>query len=1705
MTASGPARFARDSASLRSVTNCPYCGSDQRNEVRTSCVNCEIDLADSRLGEVFDLGDRAAAMLDQREILLHRIRNDSVAAARKREREQALERARERDRVCAAPQQTAPQVEPTAVTLDKLVPLPPLRPQTDSWGAAAPSLPAAPASVAGAAIPPPAAAQLRATQPGAAMPPAAPPPTASKRPGSEPQPARPRRQLTPQAMLLTTGVVFLSIAAIVFLTVAFVMFNLTTKAIIVGGVTAAAVFGASRLKRAELPSTAEGIATLGVVLLGLDVWAVRALGMLGLDRPDAGLYWGWMLVLLSGGFALWARLGDLRAPSVASALTLVPGLTTLAYGYAAQFDKGLVSAQLLSALAVAAAFTLAPLYRRDDKPLTFEQHAVRAMGSLVALIEVLLAMLQLAFQIGHPPRLVGVFVLTAVLWWIALRPSTPRFYAAFHAMLSAIAALFTLTRIEHLFRLGLQAPGEPLPPALPHWMGAVTIAVAVAWLVLRRLQASPAATTAGLITSIAIAGGVLLTRTSQVLGVQLELINSGHLIEGYQPALITYSATTAVVLGAALLISMLLDRHAVHPPLAFEQPILASGAAFSVTLAAAALSLEAACITLAVLIAGGVAALLAVRSRMPPVMVLGIETLWISASAFLVLFAYRLEVPTLVTLLLTVVVAIRLSGLLHTRNAPFLPVALSLPLAAVAGYGVYETYALNRPEAGVLLVVATFVPVAMTLLPARWNPSELARTGFAAIATLAAPGLVALSYHTAADLGESFTGVGAALMLTLAVLLAAITLVTRRDQQRLPEQLLLTIIPVVALALVTALQPPLALWPGAGPIASFPLWFGVAALLGAALLTLRRHDTDASKFAPSILVAAMSIVAVLALCFEPAAGRASATGIVTAVSAIAAVGAAVWYAPPRSSRTPTSPVMPWFASALASLAGGTVLDGAFGVPFVTAIPTIVSLLLTAAVFVSCPFAHSAPGRWTTATLIGAALSVWMFASAATQSDWRMGLFNGGTWVFGLLALAAVAVPLPRRLEPTRLAVVALAPTFLAGTLLLMMPKFSWQPMQLVIVALTAVFMTLLVFAAVFGARRSRTNSLVVDGVAIITPVVIIAVLIAAHVRSAWMHAAPAWLYVLAMALGMLVGLLAARAATARFSAAVSAPAHRPVLVGVTALLLAPAYFAIDAINPVVSSDSFIALALLLLIAFVAAVAIRSVSVWAAALVPTAIWLATAQFSVPGLGMWSPFVTALALAVALIVTARIRYRGREMPRPVSIATATVVALPALGAATPQFGRPLYFSAVAFAVVTVALIALPLWPALSRLKPNLVRIMLVVIGMMAAIGMRVDSPYSLIAISSIPPALLLIRTAIAAARDNSVWEARSYLALAPVMTALFLIDAQHVDPIVSSIAAVVFAALVLVAVMATAKRHAVATTAPPSFGATLRILAPALLLGSASASLISLFAQLLMLNSEPAPAGLLCALATLSLLVASTCLALGKLFAGYVTSLTTALAAVALINHINAYTFPLDGGGQAPWIALVLTVAALPLLNFARRSAEQTNFQLLLVASGALVLPMLVALPSTFASGQFTPEAVTLPLGLIGAGAGTLTLHQRPQLRSWPALAIPLLLALVAGLFFEQAATEVWRVILMTLLVVAALLGGAVAKLQAPIVVGTGVGIAHAVLGFRRAFPEFAIPWWVWLALAGALLIFVAATYEARRRQLRALFESVTALR
>ncbi|WP_414685464.1 SCO7613 C-terminal domain-containing membrane protein [Micromonospora robiginosa] len=139
-----------------------------------------------------------------------------------------------------------------------------------------------------------------------------------------------------------------------------------------------------------------------------------------------------------------------------------------------------------------------------------------------------------------------------------------------------------------------------------------------------------------------------------------------------------------------------------------------------------------------------------------------------------------------------------------------------------------------------------------------------------------------------------------------------------------------------------------------------------------------------------------------------------------------------------------------------------------------------------------------------------------------------------------------------------------------------------------------------------------------------------------------------------------------------------------------------------------------------------------------------------------------------------------------------------------------------------------------------------------------------------------------------------------------------------------------------------------------------------------------------------------------------------------------------------------------------------------------------------------------------EAYTVPAALLALGAGLLALRRRPELTSWLALGPGLGAALLPSLVSVLAAPDPQPVRRLALGVVAlgAVVGGAVRRWQAPVVLGAATLVPLALHELARGWDL--LPRWVFLGLGGLLLIGLAATYERRRRDLARLRATVARL-
>lgn len=144
---------------------------------------------------------------------------------------------------------------------------------------------------------------------------------------------------------------------------------------------------------------------------------------------------------------------------------------------------------------------------------------------------------------------------------------------------------------------------------------------------------------------------------------------------------------------------------------------------------------------------------------------------------------------------------------------------------------------------------------------------------------------------------------------------------------------------------------------------------------------------------------------------------------------------------------------------------------------------------------------------------------------------------------------------------------------------------------------------------------------------------------------------------------------------------------------------------------------------------------------------------------------------------------------------------------------------------------------------------------------------------------------------------------------------------------------------------------------------------------------------------------------------------------------------------------------------------------------------------------------------TIEIVSVPLAVALLTTGWLHLEATPAARSWPWFAPGLLVLLVPSLLLDVTESPLWRVVGLGVVATVVIVVGAVRRLQAPFVIGAVVLLVHAI---AQLWPWIslaygAVPWWLWLGIGGTVLIVLAARYEQRIGNLKAIALGISALR
>ncbi len=208
---------------------------------------------------------------------------------------------------------------------------------------------------------------------------------------------------------------------------------------------------------------------------------------------------------------------------------------------------------------------------------------------------------------------------------------------------------------------------------------------------------------------------------------------------------------------------------------------------------------------------------------------------------------------------------------------------------------------------------------------------------------------------------------------------------------------------------------------------------------------------------------------------------------------------------------------------------------------------------------------------------------------------------------------------------------------------------------------------------------------------------------------------------------------------------------------------------------------------------------------------------------------------------------------------------------------------------------------------------------------------------------------------------------------------------------------------------------------------------------------------------------------------------------------ALAGSAAVTAVLAVGLALPDTGWLSWTLAGLGLVALAgALRHDRRPLAPVGALLL---SGSSWVRLADA-------GVSAPEPYVLPVALLALVLGHLRRRQVPSTSSTAAYGPGLILLLVPSLLAALEDTVPTRGLLLAVGAVTVLLVGARARLRAPLAVGAvvlGADALHLLSPYVSALPR-----WTVLAVLGAILLGVGASYEQRRRDLTALRDRFDAL-
>lgn len=205
---------------------------------------------------------------------------------------------------------------------------------------------------------------------------------------------------------------------------------------------------------------------------------------------------------------------------------------------------------------------------------------------------------------------------------------------------------------------------------------------------------------------------------------------------------------------------------------------------------------------------------------------------------------------------------------------------------------------------------------------------------------------------------------------------------------------------------------------------------------------------------------------------------------------------------------------------------------------------------------------------------------------------------------------------------------------------------------------------------------------------------------------------------------------------------------------------------------------------------------------------------------------------------------------------------------------------------------------------------------------------------------------------------------------------------------------------------------------------------------------------------------------------------------------------------------DGVGTARAMTVIVVLSALHVVGLLIARAPFVSIVGWIALAGASITA--IAAIVVGAVDPFEWTTATLAAALLTVGA--VTLARRTEEGSWPWLAPGILMLVLPSLLATfTLATDtpapIFRLVGLGVVCIIAIAVGALARLQAPLILGSVVVLVHALRTFApQLLAVYQLTeWWVWAVVGGAIILFIALTLEKRVRDLKSFGSRVSALR